>query len=145
MEEGLRIRQGFPEDWEKILPLFTQLYHGDIGPNLRKVFARLSRGAEGVVMVAELNGKFVGSVIGSYCLDLDWEGKIARLQAIIVDEKHRGRGIGEAMLHRFLVRAKESSCRAVVARVNRKNRKGGSFFEKLNFEEAGTSEYFLEL
>jgi len=144
MQEGLRIRGGFPEDWEKILPLFRQLYHGDIGPNLQEVFVNLARGVGSCVLVAELKEKFVGTSIGNYCIDLDWEGKIARLQAIIVDEEYRNRGIGEALLHRFLVRAKQSGCRVVVARVNRENMKGSSFFEKLNFEEIGTSEYVLE-
>lgn len=145
MQKEPKIRQAIPQDWNKILPLFIQLYHGDIGPNLQEVFAYLTGSKENCVLVAEQNEKLVGSVIGNYYIDLDWEGKTAKLQAIIVDKKHRNQGIGKKLLHHFLTQAKENNCRAVTARVNRKNRKASNFYERLNFEEAETSEYILEL
>jgi len=145
MQKRLRIRQAIQEDWENILPLFIQLYHGDIGPNLQKIFLRLARSKETCVLVAEQDEKLVGLVIGNYYVDLDWEGKIAKLQAIIVDEKHRDQGVGNKLLHRFLAQVKENNCRAVTARVNRKNRRARDFYETLNFQEARTSEYILEL
>jgi ribosomal protein S18 acetylase RimI-like enzyme len=118
---------------------------GNIGPNLQKVFVHLARSKENCALVAEQDEKLVGSVIGNYYIDLDWEGKTAKLQAIIVDEKHRNQGIGKKLFQHFLTRAKENNCQAVTARVNRKNRKTSNFYKKLNFEEAGTSEYILGL
>ena len=145
MQERLKIRLATGEDWENILPLFVQLYHGDIGPNLQKVFVRLTKGKDGCVLVAEWDEKLVGLIIGNYYMDLDWEGKTAKLQAIIVNKKRRNRGIGRKLLSRFLTQAKENNCRAVTARVNRKNRKANNFYERLNFKDAGTAEYILEL
>lgn len=144
MQKALEIRQATPEDWEKTSPLFEQLYHGDLGPDLRKVFTILATNIEGSVLIAEQDKKTIGVLVGSYYLDLDWEGKIAKLQAIIVDRKHQNQGIGRKLLKHFLKQAKEKNCRAIIARVNRKNR-GSDFYEKLDFEEAGTSEYMLEL
>lgn len=148
LKEGnneLTIRQAIPEDWGKILPLFEQLYHGDIGPDLRKIFAILARSKESSVLIAEQNEKPVGVLVGSYHLDIDWEGKIAKLQAIIIDEKHRNRGVGKKLLSHFLTQTKENNCRAITLRVNQKNRGARLFYEKLNFSKAETDEYILEL
>lgn len=142
---ALKIRQATSHNWEKILPLFTQLYHGDIGLNLQKTFTHLSKSKQTCALVAEQDEKLVGSVIGNYYIDLDWEGKTAKLQAIIVDEKHRNRRIGKKLFQHFLIQAKENNCRAISARVNRKNRKASNFYETLNFEEAKTNEDILEL
>ena len=148
LKEGnskLAIRQAISEDWEKILPLLEQLYHGDIGSDLRKVFAILARSKESSVLIAEQHEKPVGVLIGSYHLDVDWEGKIARLQAIITDEKHRNRGVGRKLLCHFLTQTKENNCRAITLRVNQKNEGARLFYEKLNFSKAKTDEYILEL
>jgi ribosomal protein S18 acetylase RimI-like enzyme len=143
--DKLTIRQATPKDWKKILPLFTQLYHGDIGPDLKKVFTTLTTSKKNSVLIAEQNEKAVGALIGSYYLDIDWEGKIAKLQAIIVDKKHQGKGIGKKLFHHFQTQAKGNNCRAITARVNRKNKQARGFYEKLNLEEAETNEYILEL
>jgi ribosomal protein S18 acetylase RimI-like enzyme len=87
----------------------------------------------------------VGTIIGNYYVDLDWEGKIAKLQAIIVDEKHQNQGIGKKLLQHFHAQAKENNCRTITARVNRKNRKARNFYKKSKFEEAGTNEHIVEL
>jgi ribosomal protein S18 acetylase RimI-like enzyme len=148
LKEGnneLTIRQAIPEDWEKILPLFEQLYHGDIGPDLRNVFAILARDKENSVLIAEQNEKPVGVLAGSYHLDVDWEGKIAKLQAVIIDEKHRNRGVGKKLLCHFLTQTKENNCRTITLRVNQKNISARLFYEKLNFSKAETDEYILAL
>lgn len=144
-KDELKIRQATPEDWEKTLPLFTQFYHDDIGPDLRKVFDVLATSKEDSILIAEQDKKPLGVLIGSYHLDIDWEGKIAKLQAIIIDQKHRNQGIGRKLLQCFLTQAMENNCRAITARVNHKNLQATIFYEKLNFEKAETSEYMLEL
>jgi len=83
--------------------------------------------------------------LANYYLDLDWEGKTAKLQAIIVDKKHQNQGIGRKLIQQFLTQAKENNCQAVTARVNRKNKKANNFCKKQNFEESETNEYILEL
>jgi len=145
MPKQLKIRKATPEDYAKILPLFKQLYHGDIGPNLKNTFTNLTRSRESHVSVAEQNQKLVAALIANYYLDLDWEGKTAKLQAIIVDEKHRNEGIGKKLLHHFQTQAKNNKCQAITARVNRKNKTARLFYETLNFTQAETNEYVLQL
>jgi ribosomal protein S18 acetylase RimI-like enzyme len=144
MQTPLKIRQATPSDWNKILPLFKQLYHGDIGPNLQKTYQSLTKNREACVLIAEQNTKPVGALIANYYLDADWEGKIAKLQAIIVDEKHRKQGIGKKLFHSFLKHARNNGCIATTLRVNEKNKDAQLFYEKLHLTKAETQEYIIE-
>jgi ribosomal protein S18 acetylase RimI-like enzyme len=145
MQGKLRIRRATPNDWQGILPLFEQLYHGDIGPDLRNVFTTLATSRESCIFVAEQNRKLVGAIVGSLYLDIDWEGKIAKLQAIIVDEHERRNGIGRRLYQHFLTYAKRHRARAVTARVNRRNTEALAFYEKLAFTKAETIEHITEI
>ena len=138
------VRNATPDDFERCFPLLEELYHGDIGRNFKEVFNKFARGKRSCVIVAEQDRKILGVLIGSYYLDIDWEGKVAKIQALIVKEKHRKKGIGKKLVQRFIEKAKQNGCRAVRSRVNRKNKNACLFHEKLGFWEAETYEYILE-
>lgn len=141
----LTVRDATPDDFDKCFPLLEQLYHGDIGSNFKEVFNRFARGKRSCVIMAEQHGKTLGVLIGSYYLDIDWEGKVAKIQALIVEEKHRKKRIGKKLVQHFTQKAKQNGCRAVRSRINRKNKNACLFHEKLGFWEAETYEYILEL
>ena len=139
------VRNATPDDFDRCFPLLEQLYHGDIGSNFKEAFNKFARGKGSCIVIAEQHGKTLGVLIGSYYLDIDWEGKVAKIQALIVEEKHRKEGIGKKLVQRFIEKAKQDGCRAVRSRVNRKNKNACLFHEKLGFWEAETYEYVLEL
>lgn len=138
------VRCGTPDDFDRCLPLFEELYHGDIGHNFKRVFDGFARCEGGCVLIAEQQ-EVVGILVGSYYSDIDWEGKVAKIQALVVEKKHRNKGIGKKLVHHFLRKAKKDGCCAVRSRVNRKNQIACLFHERLGFEEAETYEYILEL
>jgi len=121
------------------------LYHADIGPDFKHAFEEFVNTEYGVILIAEHSGKVVGILIGSYCLDIDWEGKIAKIDALIVDEAFRRIGIGRKLFSRLIAMAKKRNCKAIKSRVNIKNLRAQKFHEKLGFERANTYEYMLEL
>jgi len=141
----LAVRDAIPDDFDRCFPLFEQLYHGDIGSNLKEVFNQLARSKRSCVIIAERHGKTLGVLIGSYYLDIDWEGKVAKIQALIVEEKNRKKGIGKMLVQHFIWKAKQNGCLVVRSRVNRRNRNACLFHEKLGFWEAETCEYILDL
>jgi ribosomal protein S18 acetylase RimI-like enzyme len=145
-EEGEKsiVRYGTPDDFDRCLPLFKGLYHGDIGHNFKEIFDSFTRSERDCVLITEQQGKVVGILVGSYHLDIDWEGKVARIQALVVEKKHRNKGIGKKLVHHFLHKAKKEGCCAVRSRVNRRNQVACSFHERLGFEKARTYEYILE-
>lgn len=141
----LTVRDATPDDLDRCFPLLEQLYHGDIGSNFKEVFNKFARGKRSCVIMAERHGRTLGVLIGSYYLDIDWEGKVAKIQALIVEEKHRKKRIGKKLVQHFTQKAKQNGCRAVRSRINRKNKNACLFHEKLGFWEAETYEYILEL
>ena len=138
------IRRAGVNDYHVSLPLFEKLYHGDIGPDFEQTFKEYVRNEGGVVLFAEHSDKMVGILVGSYHLDIDWEGKIAKVDAIIVDEAHRKKGVGRKLGEHFIALARRKKCKAVKSRINRENAVAQKFHESLGFTQAETYEYFLD-
>jgi ribosomal protein S18 acetylase RimI-like enzyme len=141
----ITVRIARAEDYLACLPLLSLLYHGDLGPNFQKVFeAYAATEEEGVILLAEQSTKPVGILVGSYHLDIDWEGRIARIDAIIVDEPFRMRGIGKNLTSCFIAMARKKQCIAVKSRVNQNNIVAQRFHRSLGFSRADTYEYILD-
>lgn len=138
------IRKAKVGDYSRCLPLLTSLYHGDIGADFKNTFGSFITGDSSVVLLAQSPSGVIGILIGSYQIDIDWEGKTARIDAIVVDEKHRRTGIGKQLAHYFITLAEEQKCKAVKSRVNRKNEQAQKFHESLGFARADTYEYMLD-
>ena len=141
---GSTIRKATLRDCPRCFPLLNSLYHGDIGTGFRKALESYVVGDRSVVLLAQSQRKPVGILIGSFQNDIDWEGETARIDAIIVNEKHRRTGIGKKLAQRFLALAKKRRCKAVKSRVNIRNRTAQEFHESLGFGKADTYEYILE-
>jgi ribosomal protein S18 acetylase RimI-like enzyme len=139
-----RTRKAKVDDYSACLPLFSLLYHGDIGANFKHTFGSFIRNDDGVVLLAEDSYKVVGILVGSYHLDIDWEGRIARIDALIVDDACRKTGIGRKLVDQIIAMAKSKNCRAVKSRINRENVIAQKFHESLGFIKANTYEYFLD-
>jgi ribosomal protein S18 acetylase RimI-like enzyme len=142
---GITIRNAEVGDYSRCLSLLTLLYHGDIGTDFKKTFASFVRDDDSMVLLAESARGVVGVLIGSCQMDIDWEGRTARIDAIVVGEKHRRRGIGGQLAKGFIKLAQGRGCKAVKSRVNRKNGGAQRFHESLGFERADTYEYSLDL
>ena len=138
------IRKAITKDCFLCLPLLASLYHGDIGTDFGKTLESYVAGDSSVVLLALSRSEPVGILIGSCQMDIDWEGKTARIDAIIVSDKHKRTGIGKHLSHHFFTLAREQTCKAVKSRVNTKNRTAQKFHESLGFERAHTYEYNLK-
>jgi|SRR5271157_2693201 len=138
------IRKARVDDYSRCLPLLTSLYHGDIGADFKNTFEGFITGDSGIVLLAQFQGQVVGVLIGSWQMDIDWEAKTARIDAIIVDKKKRRAGIGKQLAHSFITQAEGQKCKAVKSRVNRKNEGAQKFHKNLGFLRADTYEYVLD-
>lgn len=141
----ITIRRVEVGDYPRCLPLLTLLYHGDIGTYFKKTFVSYVRDDDGMVLLAQSRREVVGILVGSCQMDIDWEGRTARIEAIIVGEKHRRTGTGGQLAKEFIKLAQRRGCKAVKSRVNRKNGVAQRFHESLGFARADTYEYALDL
>lgn len=132
-DQKIRILTGGPNDYASCLPLFKMLYHGDIGPEFRRTFDDYIR--EGIVLIVENSGRVVGILVGSHHLDIDWEGKTAKIDAIIVDEAYRKKGIGKKLVQRFITISRKKQSKAIKSRVNVENIVAQKFHENQGFKK----------
>ncbi|MGD0977959.1 MAG: GNAT family N-acetyltransferase [Candidatus Bathyarchaeia archaeon] len=139
----ITVRNAGVGDYSLCLPLLTLLYHGDIGTDFKKTFESFTTD-NSMVLLAQSRREVVGILIGSCQMDIDWEGKTARIDAIVVSEKHRRTGVGKQLASRFVTLAQMQRCKAVKSRVNRKNEEVQRFHESLGFARADTYEYVLD-
>jgi len=145
MEKQLAtIRLAQTSDYPDCLPLFRTLYPEDIGPDFKQTFENFVNSEDGVIMLAERSNKVIGVLVGSYHLDIDWEGRIAKIDALIVEETYRKEGIGKKLVQRFITMVRRKQCKAIKSRINRKNVVAQEFHKSLGFTEADTYEYFLD-
>lgn len=138
------IRMAQTSDYSKCLPLFRTLYHGDIGPDFKQTFEDFVNSEDGVIMLAERSSKVIGVLVGSHHLDIDWEGRITKIDALIVEEAYRKEGIGKKLVQHLVTIARRKQCKAIKSRINRKNIVAQEFHKSLGFTEADTYEYFLD-
>lgn len=115
--------------------------------DLRNVFTTLATHKESRILVAEQGKELIGALVCTFYLDMDWEGegKVAKLQAIIVDEHERRHGIGGKLYKHFLTYAKRHNARAITARVNQRNKEAMAFYQKFAFTKAETAELIIEI
>jgi ribosomal protein S18 acetylase RimI-like enzyme len=139
------IRRATCDDFSLCLPLLTSLYHGDIGPDFRVTFDSYASGDSGVVLVVQHQDQVIGILIGSFQTDIDWEGKTARVDAIIVKENYRRAGIGARLTQSFIALATERGCKAIKSPVNVSNQPAKGFHGSLGFARADTYEYVLDI
>jgi len=140
-----KIRTAKLDDYSSCIPLLTILYHGDIGPNFKQTFESFVKNKDCTVLLAEHSNKVIGILIGSCHINIDFEGKTAKIDALIVDEAFRRKRIGRSLLFRFVTWARKRHCKALKSRVNMKNKTAQSFHENLGFTKTKTCEYILEL
>lgn len=118
----LRVREAKPEDYAAVGALTVAAYRddGQTGPDhpyetvLRDVVAR---SAAGTVLVCESAGVVAGAVLfvlpGSEYAELSAPGE-AEFRMLAVSPAAQRRGVGEALVHSCVDRARELSCTAVV-------------------------------
>ena len=127
------LRQATEDDIAELIPLFVDLYKGDLGEHFEEILTQYFIGQEHCVLVAATGGRVVGVLVGSHRLDIDYECRAGFVDALVVDAKHRKHGIGQRLLSRFAEWAQSRGCTALqVLNCNRE------FFERRGFTERPT-------
>ena len=88
---------------------------------------------DGAVLVAEEDGTVIGwiHVVGAFRLEND---PFAEIAALVIDETHRGRGTGAALVDAATEWATRQGFRALRVRSNVVRERTHRFYERLGFE-----------
>ncbi len=124
------LRTATRDDIDRLMPLFVDLYKGDIGPGFRDVLDEYVCLDAHRVIVAVCEGCVVGVIAGSYRLDIDYECRAGFIDAVVVHEAHRSQGIGKRLVQDFADWAAGRDCTVLQVMNGRRE-----FFEGLGFKE----------
>ncbi|MEK7247946.1 MAG: GNAT family N-acetyltransferase [Chloroflexota bacterium] len=144
-----KIRPATEVDLPRIVELLAQLSPDDpdredtsspLPYNYHLVFREMAQGRQRL-LVAESRRKIVGTLVLVVVPNLSHKGTpYGIIENVVVDEKYRSKGIGEALITRAVDEARKVGCYKVTLTSNRRRTEAHRFYERLGF--ARTHEAF---
>jgi ribosomal protein S18 acetylase RimI-like enzyme len=100
-----------------------------------KAFEEIDADKNNELIVAENGGRIVGALQITFTPSISFQGgKRATIESVRVDEKLRGRGIGEELMKWAIDRAHRENCFAVQLTTNAERKDAHRFYERLGFK-----------
>ena len=100
----------------------------------RAAFAEIAADPRQRLLVAEVDGRVVGTVVLVIVPNLTHEGRpYAIVENVIVDRDLRGEGVGEALLHFATGEAKRAGCYKLSLTSNKTRTDAHRFYERVGF------------
>lgn len=133
---GLTIRDAHAGDGAAIAALLDQLgYATDaaaVGSRLERLVIVGDR-----VVVAELEDGVVGLAHLHASPTIEHERPVAKIGALVVDESHRGEGIGHALLDELEAEARARRCSLLFLNAAERREEAHAFYRQIGLEENG--------
>lgn len=102
--------------------------------NYHDAFMRITQDSNAYLMVAENEGRVVGTFQLNYLMCLAGKGREdAQLEAVHVDAEFRDKGIGSQMMKWAIDHATARNCRRLQLTTDKRRKRAHSFYEKLGF------------
>jgi GNAT superfamily N-acetyltransferase len=133
----IKIRTARQDDSPAIARLVTQLGYPTSEAEMDARLKALRNHPEYAVFVAESSGRTVG-LVGAYLgIALEFSGTYGRLTGVVVDEEHRGSGVGKMLMERIEAWLKERGARMVTLTSGKQRTEAHGFYRHLGYEETG--------
>jgi GNAT superfamily N-acetyltransferase len=131
------IRDARAGDADAIACLLGQLGYPTSRAVVSNRLARLAASGADHVLVAVLDGEAVGLATVHTSLTIADDHSVAKLSAIVVDERYRREGVGEALVAAAEDRARAAGCSLMFLTTAERRTDAHSFYRRLGFEETG--------
>jgi GNAT superfamily N-acetyltransferase len=134
----MRIREAGIEDVEGIADLFGQLGYAGQGERIAQQLRTLTDSASGRVFVAESGAALAalaGVAVVHLMLPLHVEAGWALLSALVVDQAHRGAGVGAQLLAAAERFAREKGCTQLELSSSATRTRAHRFYEQNGYRE----------
>lgn len=126
------VRRATVSDAERVAILSGQLGYESTNEETSRRLAELSGRAEHAVFVAEDGGMVLGWVHVHLSRSLGTDGRV-EVAGLVVDEDHRGRGIGRLLMEQAEQWARQMDCKSVRLRSNVLREPAHAFYEGLGY------------
>lgn len=120
---------------EDDLPALAVLYKcfwGEVSSveKMRAAFATLKDNPDYIFLVARIDGRVVGAVMGIICYELYGECRpFMVVEDVVVDEQFRRRGIGAALMHSIESVASDRGCSHIILVTDTDRHDARKFYE----------------
>jgi predicted N-acetyltransferase YhbS len=142
MQKQIMIRKATKEDVTEIVHLLADDMLGskrensgsDIAQSYYDAFDAINNDANQLLIMAEIEGKVVGTLQISYVTNMSHKGaKRAMIEGVHVDVSLRSQGIGQYMMEWAIAEAVKQGCRFVQLTSNKQRKEAHRFYERLGF------------
>jgi N-acetylglutamate synthase-like GNAT family acetyltransferase len=134
---ALTIRDVRRGDARALACLIGQLGYQTSADSVVRRVERLRESEVDRLVVAELDGEVVGLASLHTSLSIEYDQPAAKLSAIVVDERHRRRGIGEALVAEMEAEASRRRCCLIFLTTAVRREDAHAFYQRIGFEETG--------
>jgi GNAT superfamily N-acetyltransferase len=105
-----------------------------LNENYVKAFNEIDADANNELIVAELDGKVIGTLQLTFTPSLSYRGsKRCTVESVRVDKSLRGKGVGREMMLWAIERAKEKGCISMQLTSHKDREDAHRFYEQLGF------------
>jgi len=133
----MELRPARPEDAAGVATLLGQLgYPASSEAAARRLRALEASGSDDV-WVAERDGTILGLVAIHVSGSLEYDGDVAKVSAIVVDEAARRQGVGEQLMALAEGEARRRGCVLLFLTTAERRKDAHAFYRSLGFEETG--------
>ena len=131
------MREARLDDAEALAPLLGQLGYPTSPEAVASRIRRIDSSDADSLLVAELDGKIVGLAGIHVSLAIEYDEPVAKLSAIVVDERYRRRGIGEGLVAAVEDESRRRGCCLVFLTTAERRKDAHAFYDRVGFEETG--------
>jgi N-acetylglutamate synthase-like GNAT family acetyltransferase len=133
----MECRPASPEDADPIAELLEQLGYPTSPETAGRRLQALTASPDDEVWVAEREGTVVGLVSVHVSGALEYDGDVAKVSAIVVDEAARRQRVGEQLMALAERLARQRGCVLLFLTTSERRKDAHAFYRSLGFEETG--------
>jgi GNAT superfamily N-acetyltransferase len=138
---GILLRRADAQDAGRVAALSGQLGYPAAEEAVRERLRAIGQRADHAVFVAEAEGQVVGWV-HVYAITTVESCAHAEIGGLVVDEAHRGRGIGRALMERAEAWARDAGLAAMRLRSNVIRAEAHAFYARIGYAPVKTQKVF---
>jgi GNAT superfamily N-acetyltransferase len=140
-----RVREATEADLERLVELLAQLsldqqretLESPLPDSYRAAFAAIAADQRQTLLVAEDDGRIVGSCVVAIVPNLTHQGRpYAIVENVVVDASLRGAGYGELLMRNAIDRARAAGCYKIGLTSNKRRPDAHRFYQRLGFRAA---------